>query len=254
MASSDNGNNDGLDGLDGLMEYPQYIAQSNQQYPGDDTPDYYNPVYSLPVYPGYPYNPYPCFLTGTAISTPDGARSVESLAIGDEITTATGVAKPVKWIGRRTVSTRFADRLASFPVVVQAGALAQGVPARDLFLSPDHALLVEGVLIQASALVNGLTVRQLEQLPEERFTYWHVELEDHDLILAEGTPAETFVDNLSRRSFDNWAEYQALYGSEGEIAEMALPRVTARRQLSSTVTATLRERAAELSEGSPKVA
>ena len=258
MASFDDGN----DGdLAGALGYPQILlAQVSEEYPEDnDYPPGYDgyPEPNYPQFPYYPYNPEypePCFLTGTAIATPAGECPVEALKIRDEVLTTQGEPKAVKWIGHRTVSTRFADRLSSFPVLVQAGALAEGVPARDLYLSPDHALLVEGILVHAVALVNGLTIRQLDQMPQERFTYWHVELEDHDLILAEGTPAETFVDNLSRRSFDNWAEYEDCYGDENSIAELPLPRVTVRGQLSRAIGARLRERAVAMAKIPTKVA
>jgi hypothetical protein len=71
-----------------------------------------------------------------------------------------------------------------------AGALGDNTPSRDLLVSPDHALLVDGLLVQAAALVDGIAVRH-EPAPAERFTWYHIELEDHALVLAEGTPAET---------------------------------------------------------------
>jgi hypothetical protein len=87
------------------------------------------------------------------------------------------------------------------------------------------------VLVQAGALVNGTTITRRTRMPE-RFTYFHVELDDHALILAEGVPAETFVDNVTRRRFDNYAEYEALYGDlDRPIAELDLPRVKSARQL-----------------------
>ena len=181
-----------------------------------------------------------CFLAGTRIATPTGEAAVEDLAIGDLVLTADGRTAPVRWVGVQSVVTFFADRLRTFPVRIMAGALGEGLPVRDLLVSPDHALMLDGVLVQAGALVNGTTILRETAMPE-RFTYFHVELDDHSLILAEGVPAETFVDNVTRRRFDNFAEYEALYGDTGAtIAEMDVPRVKSARQLP----AALRERLA----------
>jgi hypothetical protein len=174
-----------------------------------------------------------CFLAGTAVATPSGTVAVEQLAIGDVVLTAAGETRRVRWIGRQTCHSRSGDPLRVLPVRIAAGALGAGLPVRDLRLSPDHALFLDGVLVQAGALVNGTTVTRMTAAEVgERFVYFHVELEDHALILVEGVPAETFVDNVTRRRFDNHAEYEALTGAaEARIAEMPVPRVKSARQL-----------------------
>jgi hypothetical protein len=176
--------------------------------------------------------PFPvCFLEGTRIATPDGLRAVETLSIGDLVATADGVTRPVRWIGRQTIVALFADPLHAYPIRIASGALGEGLPVCDLFVSPDHALLVDGLLVQASALVNGTTIARAPA-PAPRFTYFHVELVDHALILAEGVPAETFVDHVTRRRFDNYAEFEALYGVErAGVAELEMPRIKSARQL-----------------------
>jgi len=183
-----------------------------------------------------------CFFRGTLIATPEGQRAVETLVIGDIVLTTEGKAVPVRWMGLQTVSTRFGDPLRVLPVRITAGALADGVPARDLMLSPDHAVLVEGVLVQAGALVNGTTILRVFDVPEI-FTYHHIELAEHDLILAEGAPAETFVDNVDRLAFDNWDEHEALYGTLPSIPEMDRPRAKAQRQVPRFVRAAIDARA-----------
>ena len=185
-----------------------------------------------------------CFMPGTLVATPSGEVPVETLAAGDPVLTADGRSAPVRWMGRQTVSTRFADPLRVLPVRIAAGALGEALPRRDLLVSPDHALMVDGVLVQAGALVNGATVRRDADVPEV-FTYWHVELADHALVLAEGVPAETFIDNVARSAFDNWDEHEAA-GTDAPIAEMALPRAKSARQVPQATRRRLAERAAIL--------
>ena len=114
--------------------------------------------------------------------------------------------------------------------------------SRDLRLSPDHAVLVDGALIQAGALVNGTSIVRETAVPKV-FVYYHVELDDHSLILAENTPAETFIDNVDRLAFDNWAEHEALYPDGKQIEELPYPRAKARRQVPVQMRVRLAERA-----------
>src|SRR5262249_25494033 len=143
---------------------------------------------------------------------------------------ADGKVAPVRWMGRQTVSTRFGDPLRILPIRIAAGAIAENLPARDLLCSPDHAFLIDGVLVQARALVNGTTIRRGTDVPEI-FTYWHVECDGHELILAEGLPAETFVDNVDRLAFDNWAEHLTAFPNGKPVTELPYPRAKAVRQL-----------------------
>jgi hypothetical protein len=146
----------------------------------------------------------------------------------------------VSWVGRQTASPVFGDPLRILPIRVKAGALGANVPSRDLLVSPDHALFMDGVLIHAGALVNGTSIVREAKVPMT-FTYYHVEVDDHSLILAENTPAETFVDNVDRLRFDNWDEFQALYPEGKAVVEMPYPRAKAHRQ----VPRAMRERLAE---------
>jgi sugar lactone lactonase YvrE len=186
-----------------------------------------------------------CFMAGTMIRTPDGDTPIEGLQRGDLVVTAAGETKPVAWLGRQTVSSRFADPVRSWPVRIKAGALQENSPARDLLVSPDHALLVEDVLIQAGALVNGTSIARETAVPS-MFVYYHIELDDHSLILAENAPAETFVDNVDRLGFDNWAEHEALYPNGKPVDEMQHPRAKARRQVPIHIRAKVDARAKAL--------
>jgi len=171
-----------------------------------------------------------CYLSGTQIAVLEGEIPVEDLRPGDLVITASGDLRPVRWIGRQTVSTRFADPIRVLPIRIRAGAIAEGMPARDLLVSPDHAVLVGDILANANALVNGISVIRETDVPEI-LTYYHVEIAEHALILAEGLPAETFVDNITRQHFDNWAEYVALGIEAAGIPEMAYPRAKSVRQI-----------------------
>jgi hypothetical protein len=183
-----------------------------------------------------------CFMAGTLIAAPDGNVAVEALKRGDLVLTTDGRAVPVGWIGRQTVSTVFGDPLRVLPIRIKAGAISENVPSRDLLLSPDHAILVDGARIHAGALVNGTSVVREEDVPQT-FTYYHVEVDDHALILAENTPAETFVDNVDRLAFDNWAEHQALYPQGKSITELPYPRAKSHRQVPVNIRVKLSERA-----------
>jgi hypothetical protein len=179
-----------------------------------------------------------CFMAGTAVRTPTGDVLVENLRIGDQLVLADGTTAPVSWVGRSTVHTRFADPLRALPIRIKQDALGEGVPARDLLISPDHALFLDGILVQAGAMINGTTIVREEDVPEI-FTYYHVEVADHSLILAENVPAETFVDNVNRMAFDNWEEHRTLFGDNQQIPEMQHPRAKSARQLPPALRARL---------------
>ena len=172
-----------------------------------------------------------CFMPGTRILTPEGELAVEALKAGDLVTTAEGKSMPIRWLGRQTVSRVFADPLRVLPIRITQGALGDNMPSRDLLVSPDHALLIDGALIQAGALVNDTSIVRETKVPE-RFTYYHVELADHSLIVAENTPAENFIDNIDRMAFDNWDEHDALPDAgDMQLVEMGYPRAKASRQV-----------------------
>ena len=183
-----------------------------------------------------------CFYRGALVRTPAGDVAVETLKHGDLVLTHDGREIPVAWLGRQTVSTVFADKLRVLPIRIKAGALAENVPARDLLVSPDHAMFVDGVLIHAGALVNDTSITRESNVPSI-FTYFHVEVADHSLILAEGAPAETFVDNVDRLGFDNWNEYEALYPEGKTVEEMPYPRAKARCQVPVSIRVALAARA-----------
>jgi autotransporter passenger strand-loop-strand repeat protein len=144
-------------------------------------------------------NDIACYCAGTRIRTRTGDVAVEHLKPGDLVLTSTGFMRPITWIGHRSLAC---DRQpipeAAWPIRVTAHAFGENLPARDLWLSPAHAVLVEDVLIPILRLVNGVTIAQ-QRLPS--VTYFHVELASHDIILAENLPAESYLDTGNRAGF-----------------------------------------------------
>jgi len=185
-----------------------------------------------------------CFVQGTMIATPFGDVAVQNLKAGDLVKTLSGVFRPVRWIGYTVVSRFGADPVAVLPVKISAGALGPATPSRDLFVSPGHAILVEGSLIHASALVNDVTIIQDDAAPIV-FTYYHVELDAHDIVLAENAPAESFLDVVGEMDMDNWSERGLLRDSAPSI-EMPYPRVKSARQVPHAARKVLSDRALAL--------
>ena len=103
--------------------------------------------------------------------------------------------------------------LGVLPVCIKAGALGDNVPKRDLWISPHHAMYFEGenggMLIEAKDLVNGTSIVQAQSV--EKVEYFHIELDTHDVIVAEGALSETFLDGDNRGIFHNAHEYDTLY-------------------------------------------
>ncbi len=141
-----------------------------------------------------------CFCRGTRVLCERGEVAVEDLQVGERVVTLSGALKPIRWIGMgRDLVTR-ANRLAR-PIIVQRGALSDGVPHRDLHLTHGHALYIDGLLIPVEHLVNHKTIRWDESA--RVVEYYHIELEDHDVLLAEGAPAESYYDAGNRAFFQN---------------------------------------------------
>jgi hypothetical protein len=154
-----------------------------------------------------------CFLRGTRIATSHGERAIEDLEMGDDVTTLEGASAMVKWIARQTYERNAEGWPESVaPIRIRRDALGDATPARDLYLSPAHRLFIDGYLIEARDLVNGVSILQ-EDPQTDRVAYFHVLLESHDILLAEGAPAASMQLGVDgHKSFANAMEYERLYG------------------------------------------
>lgn len=154
-----------------------------------------------------------CFLRGTTIRTAEGDRRVEELAVGDVLPTIFGGMQPIQWIGRyrfkKTDPTKAWVKDVA-PVRVARSALGPDVPHADLFVTRAHALLIDDVLVPVCNLINGTTITVHDARALDELEYFHIKLNLHDVIYAEGAPCETLL-NVSENAI-NFAEYLREYG------------------------------------------
>ncbi|OYR14852.1 Hint domain-containing protein [Brucella thiophenivorans] len=155
-----------------------------------------------------------CLLKGTLIETVKGPVAVENLGVGDRVKTVDGSFMPVKWVGwqsHRKTGAEWNENI--MPIRIARHAIDGKTPYRDLCVSPNHALFIDGVLIRAKDLVNGRSITRT--LAQHSIDYYNIVLDSHAVVMAEGAAVETYLmRGESYKSFTNFAEYQALYGSE----------------------------------------
>ncbi|WP_124307039.1 Hint domain-containing protein [Acetobacter pasteurianus] len=146
----------------------------------------------------------PCFLAGTEISVNGATRKVEDLAVGDRIDVLVNgktEQKTVTWVGKSTsVAAPFLPLdMAGYPVRIVKDALAEGVPFKDMLITPEHCLYLNGCFVPARMLVNGQSIFYDQSFTS--YDYYHVETEDHAIITADGVLTESYLDTGNRRSF-----------------------------------------------------
>jgi hypothetical protein len=150
-----------------------------------------------------------CFASGTRIATPDGVKPVESLKIGDLVRTENGGAGEIEWVGHRHIDCeRHPAPEKVQPFRIAAHAFGRDMPNRDLLLSPDHAVFVDGVLVPVKYLDNSTTIRQLRV---RHVTYHHFELRDHAIVQAEGLTVETLLPGGDKTDFAGGSTVTTLY-------------------------------------------
>jgi Hint domain len=153
-----------------------------------------------------------CFLNGTRIRTETGDRKIEDLAIGDLLPTMFGGLRPIQWIGRYPRKKSDPSKpwtKNALPVRIARSALAPDLPRADLYVTAAHSLLIDGVLIPAEMLINGTTIIRYEASETDELEYFHIKLESHDVVYAEGVPAETLLN--VEESAVNFADYFRRY-------------------------------------------
>ncbi|MDQ0561667.1 hypothetical protein QO004_003467 [Rhizobium mesoamericanum] len=157
-----------------------------------------------------------CFLRGTSILTDCGEKRVEDLQTGARVVLLEGETSPIKWVGRQAFTKGGACwQEGVIPIRVARHALGNGTPHSDLYLSPGHALFLNGVLIRVKDLVNGTTIAPISPRDDMTIEYYAVLLATHKVILAEGAAAETFhPSDSNRENFANFVEYERLYAGE----------------------------------------
>jgi hypothetical protein len=164
-----------------------------------------------------------CFLRGTQIWTPDGEKRVEDLRINDPVVTSSGEAKPIQWVWSQCFERQRGQQWDEgiTPIRVAQSALGPNTPHRDLFLSPAHCLYLDGVLIPVIDLLNNSTIARYSAEDLREIEYFHIKLERHSVIYAEGAACETLQDITAVKS--EFEEYQRLYGGLSLPDEPAAP-------------------------------
>ena len=160
--------------------------------------------------------PRSCFLKGTKILTPSGDRLVQDLQIGDEVRTLAG-RKTIKWIAynKFTKEEGRAWHDNVMPIRVARFAIDDCTPHRDLYLSPLHCIFFKEALIPVMYLINEASIAQGMPSDISAIEYYHIDLDTHEVIYAEGALVESFLDDGSNReSFSNFIQYERLYGVE----------------------------------------
>jgi Hint domain len=155
-----------------------------------------------------------CLLKGTKISTPSGDRLVQDLQIGDEVQTLAG-PKAIKWIGynKFTKKEGRAWQDSVMPIRVARFAIDDRTPYCDLYVSPWHCIFFNEALIPVMYLINEATIAQGTPSDMSAIEYYHIELDTHEVIYAEGALVESY-DGWNRDNFSNFMQYERLYGAE----------------------------------------
>lgn len=194
----------------------------------------------------FPVPPVPCFVAGTLIETDKGPRPVESILTGDQVLCADRGYRTVRWAGSRRIDAGFLSANGRCtPVKFAVGSLGRGLPRRDLWVSPQHRMLIRSwqaemmfgdseVLVAAKHLVDGNGITWPEC--REDVIYVHLLFDQHQIIFAEGTETESFnpgLMNIDAFSRETRAEILSLFPALLEETMSDGPGLAARRVLNA---------------------
>lgn len=147
-----------------------------------------------------------CFLAGSMIATPKGDIAVETLEIGDVVKTWNWQSQSIEnrtigWIGKKRTNVRggLADDVAGYPVRVLKNAIAEGIPYKDMLITPEHSLFFKNKFVPVRMLVNGRSIFYDRSILS--YDYFHIETEDHSVIWADGMMTESYLDTGNRSTF-----------------------------------------------------
>lgn len=156
---------------------------------------------------------FTCYMAGTQIRTAQGEVAIETIRAGQDVVVRRNgqdVLEPVRWIGTSRIELGgHAHPELAAPIRVKAGALADNTPVRDLLLSPEHCLILQGRCVPVKLLVNGGSIAR--EFPTAAFNYYHLELEQHGILIADGAEAESYLDTGNRILFDNAGQPRTLH-------------------------------------------
>jgi hypothetical protein len=181
-------------------------------------------------------HPVPCFMAGTQIATPEGERGVQYLKPGDLVLTPDG-PKAIKFLGRTTRKVEDLIALDKMPVRISKDAFGSQLPSRDTYCTPSHAFILDDCLVEARALVNNDSIIKIEKWPDiVPIIYFSIELDEHQLVWANGLLTETYYSNwistgFSRAGWDNYPTYLELYKESRPMNELPMARIPFARQL-----------------------
>jgi hypothetical protein len=175
-------------------------------------------------------------MAGTQIATPEGERGVQYLKPGDLVLTPDG-PKAIKFLGRTTRKVEDLIALDKMPVRISKDAFGSQLPSRDTYCTPSHAFAVDDCLVEARALVNNDSIIKIEKWPDiVPIIYFSIELDEHQLVWANGLLTETYYSNwtstgFSRAGWDNYPTYLELYKESRPMNELPMARIPFARQL-----------------------
>jgi len=188
----------------------------------------------------------PCFTAGTLIATPMGEVPVENLKRGDRVLTRDNGIQTLRWVGQKRLEFKDLKQAPQLrPIRIKSGALGDGMPERDMLVSPSHRMLIishqaELYYGQSEILVAAkhmLALDGVEVAEQPYITYIHIMCDNHEIVLADGAWSESFQPgDYTLKGFDAdqrrelFALFPELETKDGVAAYKAARRTLKRRE------------------------